>query len=452
MPAVVASHLPNVFWLVGIWIFGGLIALIGALCFSELTTTYPDRGGDYGYLKRAYHHRLGFTFSWAAFWVIRPGNIGGMAMIFAEFASQIFPWEIPRVIYAVGSVVVISLLNLIGIRFGKTTQNILTVAKVLGILLIVIAAFVLSPGASSDVGTDSVVNDSKAVAAAEQDSNQPAPEKNTQADKKNESLFGSQWSAFWLAMVFVMFTYGGWNDLAFVATEVREPQKNLLRALVLGTSCVLAIYLIFILALVQGVGFDQMAALGKNWENPTLVLIEQRMGSLGNSLFACLVCVSCLGSINAMIFTSPRIYWATAVDYPRLQWLAGTHSGKGWWRAMFLQMLVTVLLIVSFSRDDGVENIVAATAIYFWVFLSFTVAGLMVCRNRYQGQFSGYRVPLYPLTPLLFIAVCLFMAYRSWMFMVEKDLGVHTILIGVWVAFGAVLSFFMGGQGSGKSE
>ena len=94
MPGYVAANLPNVYWLAGIWIFGGLVALIGALCFAELTTCYPDRGGDYGYLKRAYHHRVGFAFSWAAFWIIRPGSIGSMAMICGDFLSEIFPWNV----------------------------------------------------------------------------------------------------------------------------------------------------------------------------------------------------------------------------------------------------------------------------------------------------------------------------------------------------------------------
>ena len=446
MPAVVSSLLPNVYWLVGIWIFGGLVALIGALCFAELTTTYPDRGGDYGYLKRAYHHRFGFTFSWAAFWVIRPGNIGGMAMIFAEFAAQIFPWNIPRVTYAVASVVVISLLNLIGIRFGKTTQNILTVAKVSGILLIVFAAFVLWPPETTDSNLDAANGNEVVAAAADTEAD------STDADEPEESLFLKRWNAFWLAMVFVMFTFGGWNDLAFVATEVKEPQKNLLRALVLGTLSVLVVYLVFIFALVHGVGFDQMSALGARWENPTSVLVDQRMGGLGKSLFACLVCISCLGAINAMIFTSPRIYWATAVDYPKLNWLAGSQSGTGWWRAMFMQMLVTIGLIVTFSRENGVENIVAATAIYFWVFLAFTIIALIVCRIRFKGQFSGYRVPLYPVVPILFVAVCLFMGYRAWDHLVKEGLKVQAMAIGIWVAFGFVLSWIMGYKSSDEAE
>ena len=140
MPAIVSAYVPNVYWLVGVWVFGGMVALAGALCFAELTTRYPDRGGDYGYLKRGYHRRLGFAFSWAAFWIIRPGNIGSMAMIFGEFATQLLPWNQPLAC-AAASVIAMSLVNLMGIRFGKGAVNILTVIKVAGILLLIFAAF-----------------------------------------------------------------------------------------------------------------------------------------------------------------------------------------------------------------------------------------------------------------------------------------------------------------------
>ncbi len=443
MPAVVASNLPDVYWLAGIWVFGGLMALMGALCFAELTTTYPDRGGDYGYLKRSYHRQVGFAFSWAAFWVIRPGNIGGMAMIFAEFAVQIFPGDLPHLFYAIGSVVLISLLNLIGIRFGKMTQNVLTVSKVLGILFIVFAAFFLWSGGAEENSVNEIQN-----AASTQGVAADAAQENLVEPESAEGNSGSLWSSFWLAMVFVMFTFGGWNDIAFVATEVREPQKNLLRALVIGTFCVLLVYLVFIFALVYGIGFEQMSSLGSRWGNPTSALITQRMGSVGNLFFATLVCISCLGAINAMIFTSPRIYWATAGDYPSLSWLAGSQSGAGWWRAMMLQMVVTIVFVTTFNSKEGVEKIVAATAPYFWIFLALTVIGLMICRTRFKGQFTGYRVPLYPLTPLLFVAVCFFMGYRSWVYMVEKGFGWQTLFIGLWVVFGIVLSCFMGRNGS----
>ena len=458
MPAPVSARVPDVYWLAGVWIFGGVVALIGALCFAELTTRYPDRGGDYGYLKRGYHRRVGFAFSWAAFWIIRPGNIGSMAMICGEFTAQILPWKAAYAgnVYAAISVIAMSLINLIGVRFGKTTLNFLTVAKVSGILIIIAAAFLIWPSQTEDVSSsagDSV--STTEVAAVESGESEP---ESTESDSSAASG-ASLWSSFWLAMVFVMFTYGGWNDIAFVATEVKNPQKNLLRALVLGTSCVVLIYLLVNFALVFGLGFDRMSELGRSWQNPTSALVAQNMGDIGLKFFAALVALSCLGAMNAMIFTSPRIYSATAEDYPRLTWLAASDDQRGWWRAMTLQMIVTVLFIGLFGFNDqfafdiqGIDNIVAATAPYFWSFLAMTVVSLIICRFRYPaGQFEGYRVPLFPFLPLFFVAACVFMIYRSWVFMVEQELWTPTIGIAVWMLIGIGLSFLMGNQKEAKS-
>ena len=430
MPAVVASNCPSLTWLIIVWIFGGLVALVGALCFAELTTTYPDQGGDYGYLKRAYHARIGFAFSWTAFWIIRPGNIGAMAMIFGEFATRVFP-GIPLIAFAIAVVVVMTGTNLLGITFGKTTQNVLTVAKVVGILLIVAGAFLFWNGEDQ-----SELNGSTADIAIVADVD-------TETVETNEA--DPSWSWFWLSMVFVMFTFGGWNDIAFVATETREPKRNLLWALVFGAMAVLFIYLLVNFALIVGLGYDQMADLGSQWKNATSVLVENNMGSLGGRLFAILVCVSCLGAINAMIFTSPRIYWATARDYPQLKWLAGTFDGKGWWRAMILQAIVTVIFVVAFGqRDSGFENLAAANAPYFWMFLGLTVIALIVLRIKTKGEFEGYRVPLYPLLPLFFAGACGFMIYRGLLYMFEQGLEVQAIVIGAWVILGFILSALLG--------
>lgn len=460
MPAIVAAQVPNVFWLVGVWVFGGIIALIGALCFAELTTTYPDRGGDYGYLKRAYHRRIGFAFSWAAFWVIRPTSIALMAMIFGEFATEVVPNSWPLYGFAILCVVGLSVTNLIGVRIGKTAQNVLTVAKVIGILVVVVAAFafwqpinstsnpdISGAATSEDIDGGTTIPVPITGAAGNDASSTPGNEPSGQISSESESVkpeSESTWEWFWLSMVFVMFTFGGWNDIAFVASETREPKKNLLRSLVIGTGVVLLVYLMVNLALVFGLGFTRMASLGGQWENATSVLVEQNMGSLGNYLLSILVCISCLGAVNAMIFTSPRIYWATAADYPGLRWISGSFDGRGWWRAMLLQAFVTIAYIWTFGNDkNGVENLTAANAPYFWSFLGLTVISLIVNRFKFKGEFVGYRVPLYPILPLVFTGACLFMVYRSWTYMIDQELWVPTFVIGLWVGFGFVLSFVL---------
>lgn len=450
MPAVVAGNVPNVTAMIAVWVCGGVIALIGALCFAELTTTYPDRGGDYGYLKRAYNQRTGFAFAWAAFWVIRPGNIGAMAMIFGAFAVQLFPNSLSAFWFAMLGVVVITLTNLLGIRFGKTTQNILSVAKVAGILLVVAASFAFWPSQKDRVAegpaglpsTEIANNESEleTIGGASIDS---AATNNEPNKVEPELPSGPPSGWFWLALMFVMFTFGGWNDIAFVASEVQEPKRNLLPALITGTMIVLSVYLLVNFALVFGMGFDRMSELGNQWQSASAELISTNMGQLGSRLFAALVCVSCLGAINAMVFTSPRIYWAASADYPSLRWISGGEIGRGWWRAMLLQAIVTIVFIVRFESKDGFDNIVAATAPYFWMFLALTIISLIICRVRFKGQFSGYRVPLGPVLPSVFVAACVFMTYRAFLFMFEKGLELPTILIGFWVLLGVGLSFLL---------
>jgi amino acid transporter len=150
-----------------------------------------------------------------------------------------------------------------------------------------------------------------------------------------------------------------------------------------------------------------------------------------------------------MIFTSPRIYRATAQDSSKLKFLTGSQSnnqsgsGHGWWRALLLQMIVTIAFITAFSSNRGIENITAATAPYFWLFLALTVLSLIVNRVRYANQFSGYRVPLYPVTPIVFICSCAFMIYQAWTYLLGQGLLFSTILIGGWVLLGVGLSFFL---------
>ena len=448
-PSVIASHVPSVFWLFVVWIIGGIIALIGALCFAELTTTYPDKGGDYGYLKRAYHRRAGFAFSWCAFWVIRPCNIGTMAVICGEFAFAAFPNVMPlesglvvrfsnltqvppelgvRLFYGSLAVLGITIINLLGIVIGKTTQNVLTVLKVVGILLVIGAALLTWSGHLGDGPNPELTTSANVPATAEP------------TDSDSEPASGFSW--FWLCMVFVMFTFGGWNDIAFVATEVRDPKRNLFWSLVTGTGLILAIYLLFNVSLLIGLGFQELQAIGREYGNAPAVLMERNLGLFGKRFVSLLVCISCLGAMSAMIFTSPRIYWATGADYPKLSWLAGDRRSRGWWRAMALQAAVTMLFIFTFGRKaDGFDTLAVANAPYFWFFLGLTVVGLIVLRLRTTEKFEGYQIPGYPWLPLIFFSACIFMTYRAVEYMFARGLQYEALFIGFWVLLGVAISF-----------
>ena len=227
----IARQAPSVAWLMGLWLFGGLLSLIGALCYAELATAYPKEGGDYVYLTRALGRRVGFLFAWCQLWIVRPGSIGAMAYVFAEYANQIWPQVTYRdligpihLAYAGGAIVVLTVVNLLGVREGKWTQNVLTTAKVLGLAAIVAVGFTHTAPSTAAI----------------------APAKPLD--------FGL--SEFGLAMIFVLFTYGGWNEMAYVAAEVKEPRKNILRALLVGTLAVTAIYVVVNLAFIHALGLE----------------------------------------------------------------------------------------------------------------------------------------------------------------------------------------------------
>ena len=444
MPSLLASIVPDTISLILVWVVGGVVALIGALCFAELTTTYPDRGGDYGYLKRAFHPRIGFAFSWSAFWIVRPANIGLMSMIFGEFADKAIPGTLSMLGFAILAIVVVSATNLVGVTVGKTAQNILTVAKVLGILLIVGSAFLF--GAEDQVSQADLTKSAADQVSAVSQSDGANQSSTTAESSDQASSVEPGW--FWLAMVLVMFTYGGWNDIAFVASEVQQPKRNLFRSLVIGTVTVLLVYLLVNLALLSGLGFNSMGSLG---DNATSSLVSQSMGSIGNRLLSALVCVSCLGSINAMIFTSPRIYSATARDYTALSWLAGDDQGNGWWRAMLLQSIVTLVFVVAFGQlENGFTDLTVANAPFFWSFLGLTMVAMIVMRYRLAGQFVGYKTPFFPLLPLLFLATCGFMVYRSWTYLVFRELTISTYLMAGWLVLGLGLSFLLSRKPAGS--
>ncbi|MFO7976976.1 MAG: amino acid permease, partial [Candidatus Hydrogenedentota bacterium] len=212
--------------ILGIWLVGGLIALAGALCYAELATAYPHQGGDYIYLNRAYGSWAGYLFGWSQLAIIRPGDIALMAFIFARYAQTLYaPFSRSALLYAVAAVVALTAINVLGVQEGKWTQNLLTVAKATGLLLIVAAALL---GASHQTGA---------------------------GQGSTMTLGGVK-----LALILVMFTFGGWNEMAYVSAEVKRPEKNIVRALVLGTAAVTLLYVAVNGAYLSVLGAEGMAA------------------------------------------------------------------------------------------------------------------------------------------------------------------------------------------------
>ena len=405
MSPAIAASVPNAACLLGVWVLGGLLSLIGALCYAELASAYPQEGGDYVYLTRGLGRTLGFLFAWAQFWIVRPGSLGAMAYVFADYANRLHPLgegKLALVTYAVAAILVLSAVNILGVREGKWTQNLLTAVKVLGLIAVVVAGMCCAAPAAAAV----------------------TPMNDVKID-------------FSKAMIFVLFAYGGWNEMAYVGAEVRRPEKNILRALLLGTLAVTLIYVLVTVAFLHALG---MTGLRQATQVAAAVL-ERSLGPWGGRLISGLICASALGAINGMIFTGARIYYAMGTEHRLYRWL-GRWSPR--WqtpaRSLVIQAAVTLLLVVGFGLTaSGFESMVKFTMPVFWIFFLLVGVSLLVLRRREPDRPRPFRVPCYPLLPLLFCLSSLFMLWSSVSFAYDQRSNeawwsIGILLVGVVMA------------------
>jgi len=362
---------------VAIWIVGGLLSLAGALSYAELATAYPQEGGDYVYLTKAYGRWAGFLFGWAQLTVVRPGDIAVPAFAFATYARAIYdplaghPGVSQRV-FAGAAVLVLTIINILGVKQGKWTQNLLTSVKALGLLAIVGVAVAAPRGAGTPV-----------------------------------SAAGGMPMTMWLALIFVLFTYGGWNEMAYVAAEVKDPRRNIVRALVTGTAAVITLYLLVNGAFLYTLGYNGLAT--------SKAVASDAIGTafpvVGSRLISTLVCISALGAVNGLIFTGARISYAMGEDHRLFRALGhwDPRTGTPVW-ALAVQGLIALCLILVFG---GYIDAVLYTAAAVYAFYLGTSLSVVVLRFKEPGVERPYKVTGYPVTPLIFSAVCALLIYNS---------------------------------------
>src|SRR5262245_6988312 len=280
---LIFGSVPNPWSGLAVWAFGGFLALVGGLCYAELGATYPRAGGDYYYLTEGFGRFTGFLFGWAQLIVILPASIGIMAVVFAIHATGLKP--LPdfanlgldsEFYYAAIAVLAITFLNLLGVTLGKTAQNVLTAAKTLGLLAILVCGLFL---ATPDVPTDWTLP---------------------------ETLGDWAWGS--LAIILVLYAFGGWNDVSFVAAEVRNPQRNIPRALLIGISFITLIYLLVNLSYLVGLGFDNARTETPDKLNLPARLLDKVMGANGVTAIRVIIMVSALGAVNGLVFAGSRVY------------------------------------------------------------------------------------------------------------------------------------------------
>ncbi|MHC4386187.1 MAG: APC family permease [Planctomycetota bacterium] len=355
-----------------IWLIGGLIALAGALNYSELATAYPRQGGDYVYLTRAFGRRTGFLFGWTQLAIIRPGDIALMAFVFGRYASALYPFGSSMVIYAAGAIVILSVINILGIRQTKRTQNLLTVVKVLG-LLAVIAAGLLSPHHG------------------------PAEQLTTATGDK----------AIPLALILVLFTFGGWNEMAYVAAEVKNPHRNISRALIFGTVAVTVLYLLANGAFLNALGYAKMTAS----EAVAADSLAVTLPDIASRLISILICISALGAVNGLIFTGARISYALGTEHALFKSLGRWHGRLGTPISALLLQGIIGLMIILFA--GSFLDTIFYTAPVVWLFFLATCISVWQLRKKEPQTPRPFKVPLFPLPTLVFGAACIFMLYSS---------------------------------------
>ncbi len=399
-PALVADQAGSNIAVLLFWLVGGFVSLVGAVCYAELATTYPDVGGVYYYLKRAFGRGVAFLFAWARMTVIQTGSITLLAFVFGDYASQI--WRLGTfspAIYAATAIALFTALNIIGLQQGKWTQNLLTLAKVLGLLLVVI------------FGLTTVSN-----------STAPAPV---------EPASSGTWG---LAMVFVLLSYGGWNEAAYISAEIRNRQRNMLRSLMWSIGIITGIYLLINLAYLRGLGLTNMA----NSEAVAADLMRSLWGEPGAWLISLLIAISTLGAMNATIFTGARTIYALGQDF-------SLFSFMGHWQqrpstpthALMLQGAIALgLVFLGTITRKGFETMVDYTTPVFWFFFLLSGISLLVLRHREPHILRPFRVPFYPITPLLFCAVCGYLLYSSLVYTgVGAVVGVLVVAAGIPLLF-----------------
>jgi APA family basic amino acid/polyamine antiporter len=405
-PSLVAANVSSESTILILWLAGGLVSLIGALCYAELTATYPHTGGDYHYLTKAYGRPLSFLFVWSRITVIQTGSLAILSFVFGDYASQLLGLgRYSPSIYAGLLVVSLTGLNALGVRHGTRTQNYLTLIEVFSLLIILVAGLLLiEPSAS-----------------------QEAP-----------ATAPTSLGAIGLAMVFVLLTYGGWNEAAYISAETSN-RRDVGRALLLSISIVTGLYLLVNWAYLRGLGLSGVAGS----DAVAADLMQRATGQRGAMFVSLLVAVSAATSANATVFTGARTNYAFGRDFPIFGFL-------GRWRkpantpanALLVQGAIALgLILIGTLTRKGFETLVEFTAPVFWFFFFMVGLSLIVLRIREPDAARPFRAPLYPLPPLLFCASCLYMLQASVAYTgVGALIGVAVLLMGIPVFWLARLS------------
>ena len=380
-PAQIAGYLPSPLLILLVWALGGIITLTGALTFAELGAMFPQAGGVYVYLKQGFGDLFGFLYGWAYLLVINSGSLAALNIAFAYYLGFIIPLGDTGIkVVAVSSIIILTIINILRVKAGEVFSNIFTGLKLIGIAGIIgVGLFMGNPGfISSQTG--------QAVSS------------------------GNIFVAFGLALIGVLWSYGGWQHASFVAGEARDAQKTVPRAMVLGALIVALVYLLtnlaylFLLPLPEIVGSESLAADAVSTVVP-----------FGGNLIAVIIAISVVGTAGIYTLSAPRIYYAMADDglfFKKLAWVHPRFRTPV--NAILIQSPWAIILLLFWGTF---EDVITYVVFIDWIFFALAAFVIFILRHKRKDALRTYRTFGYPFTPALFIIITGFFVVNT---LIEK--------------------------------
>ncbi len=401
-PSLVAAISGDAGWALALWLFGALISIAGALCYAELCTAYPHAGGDYHFLQRAFGRDLAFMYAWAKATVINTGSIALLAFVFGDYMSSLLslgPYS--SALWGLGIVIALTAVNLAGLNASARVQTLLTGLEVAGLLAVILAGLLVDSASSS---------------AVQWFVKAPEP---------------AQWG---LCLVFVLLTFGGWNESAYVSAEVRGGPRTMVWVIVASMAVLTLIYLLVNAALILGLGLEGLSSS----KTAASDLLGAAFGPWAEKALGLFVAIAALTSINATMIVGARSNFALGRDWASL-WRLGQWRSRSAIpvQGFLLQSLISAALIVLATQEkDGFSAMVEFTAPVFWGFLFIVSLSLIWLRQTDPQAQRPFRVPLYPLLPVVFGAACAWLTYSS----VTYAMSQKAIHVSLWLLASGVVA------------
>lgn len=395
VPATIALYLHSPSWSIFSWIIGGVVSLFGALSIAELGAAYPQAGGLYVYLKEAYGPMWGFLYGWSAFAVIRTASISAVAVGFATYLGFFFPLtDLEIKIIAIASIALLTAVNSFGVKSGAVVQNSLTFIKIA--TLTIIALMGIFWGSLNNLTHVSLSMGISQIAGP-----------------------------FGLALVAVLWSYDGWIQTTFVAGEIKEPQKNIPKALIISTVLVILIYVTVNLSYIGILSIDKVS-------KSTLVasdLFTQVVGPIGAALAALAVIISTLGCNNGLVLAPARIYYAMAKENLFFKTLSKVHPKYHTpMQSLLTQAVWASILVLTGTFNQLITYVIFAS----WIFYALAAAAVIILRIKNPGLSRPYKTWGYPVTPIIFIVFSLYLVINTFIQDPRDSLiGFGIILLGL---------------------